>query len=140
MITNFFTQNTPQARQKPGLWGVCSFHRTLPSSMVDGVLPFQDDLRNRDKSISFLQQRLDIRGVFFAALWNRTMLPGWTLEVTRFMISFASKFFQPKLSQSHCISLLPHPLFPLPLAIGTAIIYNPVIGFRKLASRTFTLN
>lgn len=37
-------------------------------------------------------------GVFFAALWNKTILPGWTLEVTRFVISLASKFFQSKLS------------------------------------------
>lgn len=37
-------------------------------------------------------------GVFFAALWNRTMLPGWTLEVTRLVISAADRSFQSRLS------------------------------------------
>ena len=29
---------------------------TLPACMVNGVLPFQDDLRNGDKGIAFLKQ------------------------------------------------------------------------------------
>lgn len=33
-------------------------------------------------------------GVWSAALWNRTMEPGWTLEVTRRVISPADKSFQ----------------------------------------------
>ena len=33
--------------------------RTLPPGMIDGVLPFQNDFRNRDKGISFLQKILN---------------------------------------------------------------------------------
>jgi len=40
-------------------------------------------------------------GVCLAALWNRTMEPGWTLEVTRWVISGAERSFQSKLSTSH---------------------------------------
>ena len=39
-------------------------------------------------------------GVWRAALWNRTMDPGWTLEVTRWMISPADRSFQSRLSPS----------------------------------------
>ena len=37
-------------------------------------------------------------GVWRAALWNRTMEPGWILEVTRWMISPAARSFQSRLS------------------------------------------
>ena len=37
-------------------------------------------------------------GVWRAALWNRTMEPGWTLEVTRWVISPAARSFQSRLS------------------------------------------
>lgn len=37
-------------------------------------------------------------GVCRAALWNSTMEPGWTLEVTRFVISSADRSFQSRLS------------------------------------------
>lgn len=37
-------------------------------------------------------------GVWRAALWNSTMEPGWTLEVTRWMISPAARSFQSRLS------------------------------------------
>ena len=39
-------------------------------------------------------------GVWRAALWNRTMEPGWTLEVTRRVISPAERSFQSRLSLS----------------------------------------
>lgn len=39
-------------------------------------------------------------GVWRAALWNRTMEPGWTLEVTRRVISLAERSFQSRLSPS----------------------------------------
>lgn len=39
-------------------------------------------------------------GVCKAALWNRTMEPGCTLEVTRWVISAADNSFQSKLSPS----------------------------------------
>lgn len=37
-------------------------------------------------------------GVCRAALWNRTMEPGWTLEVTRWVMSGADRSFQSRLS------------------------------------------
>ena len=42
--------------------------RALPAGMIDGVLPFQNDLRNGDKGVSLLQQafndpRQRLRGV-----------------------------------------------------------------------------
>ena len=37
-------------------------------------------------------------GVCFAALWNRTMEPGQTLEVTRLVMSAADRSFQSRLS------------------------------------------
>lgn len=37
-------------------------------------------------------------GVWRAALWKRTMDPGWTFPVTRFVISDADKSFQSRLS------------------------------------------
>ena len=40
-------------------------------------------------------------GVWRAALWNRTMEPGWTFEVTRRVISLAERSFQSRLSPSH---------------------------------------
>ena len=39
-------------------------------------------------------------GVWRAALWNRTMDPGWTLEVTRLVMSAADRSFQSRLSPS----------------------------------------
>lgn len=39
-------------------------------------------------------------GVWRAALWNRTMEPGWTFEVTRRVISLAERSFQSRLSSS----------------------------------------
>ena len=48
-------------------------------------------------------------GVFFAALWNKAILPGSTLEVTRLVISAALKSFQSKLS---------------PLATASSTIYG----------------
>ena len=35
------------------------FCRTLPPGMVDGILPFQDDLGNGDEGVSLLQQVLN---------------------------------------------------------------------------------
>ena len=37
-------------------------------------------------------------GVWRAALWKRMMDPGWTLDVTRWVISLADRSFQSRLS------------------------------------------
>jgi len=45
-------------------------------------------------------------GVWSAALWNRTMLPGLTFAVTRCVISLAVKFFQSRLSALHRVRVI----------------------------------
>ena len=49
----------------------------------------------------------DPSGVFSAALWNSTMLPGFTLSSTRPWISWAEMPFQSRLSTSHCTAVMP---------------------------------
>ena len=46
-------------------------------------------------------------GVCLAALWNRTMEPGWTFPVTRWAISWAGSSFQSRLSTSHWMGSMP---------------------------------
>ena len=46
-------------------------------------------------------------GVCRAALWNSTMEPGWTLEVTLWVISPAERSFQSRLSTSHWMGSIP---------------------------------
>ena len=46
---------------------------TLPACMVNGVLPFQDDLGNGDEGIAFLQQMLNNTRQSFGSILRRVV-------------------------------------------------------------------
>ena len=60
-------------------------------------------------------------GVWRAALWKRTMEPGWTFPVTRFVISGADRSFQSRLSTSHWMGSMPMER----MAVITLSSYSP---------------
>ena len=67
---------------------------TLPACMVNGVLPFQDDLRNGDKGIAFLKQIFNNTRQCFGSVFRSIVEQhnGTRLDFARHALCYFTRF------------------------------------------------